>query len=53
MSAPPDELEEHENERLRRALKETVLNLQRLAEDVERALRRAEERLADFAIDEN
>ena len=29
---------------LRRALKETVLNLQRVVEDAERALKRAEER---------
>jgi hypothetical protein len=49
---PPDEPQDSESERLRRALKETVLNLQRLAEEVERALRRGEERLAEFKIDD-
>jgi hypothetical protein len=46
------ERQDSENERLRRALKETVLNLQRLAEAAERALRRGEERLAEFKTDD-
>ena len=35
-----------------RALGETVLNLQRLAECIERTLRRAEERLAEVSVAE-
>jgi len=50
MSAPNEEREKYEA--LLRAAKEMVLNIQRLAEDAERMLRRSEERIREF-LDES
>lgn len=46
MSAPPErETDAERFEKLRNALKETVLNLEGVVEEAERTLRRARERL--------